>query len=96
MVVDNHVIRVDVWPGSPLKTASGIAVGSTETEILEAYADYIEAAPNAYTGGQVLTFVPQESGLDLYRLVFETDAKGEVIQYRTGQFPAVTWPDGCV
>lgn len=96
MVVDNTIIRIDVWEGSPLQTASGIQVGSTEADVLAVYPDYIEAAPNPYTGGKVLTLVPTEPGLDLYRLVFETDASGTVIQYRTGQFPAVTWPDGCV
>jgi hypothetical protein len=96
MVVDNRIIRIDVWPGSEVATGSGIKIGSTEADILAQYPDQIEATPNPYTGGKVMTLVPSEPGLDLYRLVFETDTSGRVVQYRTGQFPAVTWPDGCV
>ncbi|MDA0266695.1 MAG: hypothetical protein O2890_02350 [Cyanobacteria bacterium] len=95
MVVGNAVIRVDIWPGSAISTASGIQVGSTEAEVLAQYAEQIESAPNPYTSGKVMTFTPIDPGEDLYRLVFETDGAGRVIQYRAGQFPAVTWPDGC-
>jgi hypothetical protein len=96
MVVDNRVIRVDVWPGSSLKTVSGAAIGMTEAELEKMYAGQIEATPNPYTQGKFLTFIPSDPEFALYRLVFETDAQGTVVQYRTGQFPAVTWPDGCV
>jgi hypothetical protein len=96
MVVDNRVIRVDVWPGSSLATVSGVTIGTTETELKELYPDQIEEAPNPSTQGKILTFVPNDPELALYRLVFETDAQGKVIQFRTGQFPAVAWPDGCV
>lgn len=96
MVVDNRIIRIDVWPGSSLKTVSGATIGSSEQEILDLYPGQIEAASNPYTQGKFLTFMPKDPEFALYRLVFETDAQGNVVQYRTGQFPAVTWPDGCV
>lgn len=96
MVVDNRVIRIDVWPGSTLKTVSGVQIGSTSEELEAAYPGQIEAQPNLYTQGEFLTLVPQDPELSLYRLVFETDAEDRVVQYRAGQFPAVTWPDGCV
>jgi len=96
MVVDNRVIRVDVWPGSSLETVSGAKIGSTDEELKAFYPGQIEAMPNPYTQGEFLTLVPQDPELALYRLVFETDATGKVVQYRAGQFPAVTWPDGCV
>ncbi|MEM6436423.1 MAG: hypothetical protein AAF773_21635 [Cyanobacteria bacterium P01_D01_bin.115] len=96
MVVDNRVIRVDVWPGSSLPTVSGVTIGSSEAELREIYPDQLEATPNPYTQGEFLTLVPNDPELSLYRLVFETDDQGDVVQYRTGQFPAVTWPDGCV
>lgn len=96
MVVDNRVIRVDVWPGSSLSTVSGAKIGSTIQELEEMYPGQIEANPNPYTQGEFLTLTPSDPELALYRLVFETDADGKVVQYRSGQFPAVTWPDGCV
>jgi hypothetical protein len=95
MVVSNAIIRIDIWPGSAIATASGIKVGSTEAQVLEQYSGQIESAPNPYTDGKVMTFTPIDPGEDLHRLVFETDSAGRVIQYRSGQFPAVTWPDGC-
>ncbi|RZM77269.1 hypothetical protein [Leptolyngbya iicbica] len=96
MVVDNRVIRIDVWPGSSLATVSGAKIGSTLKDIDELYPGQIEATPNPYTQGEFLTLTPQDPELALFRLVFETDADGKVVQYRAGQFPAVTWPDGCV
>ncbi|MEL6383445.1 MAG: hypothetical protein AAFQ89_13525 [Cyanobacteria bacterium J06626_18] len=96
MVVDNSLIRLDIWPGSTLPTVSGAKIGSSETEIMELYPEQIEVAPNPYTKGKFLTLVPNDPQLSLYRLVFETDENGKVVQYRTGQFPAVTWPDGCI
>lgn len=96
MVVDNRVIRVDIWPGSSLSTVSGATIGTPEAELKALYPNQIEETPNPYTQGKFLTFVPNDPELKLYRLVFETDAQGNVVQYRTGQFPAVTWPDGCL
>jgi hypothetical protein len=96
MVVDNRVIRIDVWPGSSLATVSGAKIGSTTEDLAALYPGQIEALPNPYTKGEFLTLTPQDPELSLFRLVFETDAEGKVVQYRAGQFPAVTWPDGCV
>lgn len=96
MAVDERIIRIDVWPGSTIATTSGATLGSTEADIHDLYPKQIEESPNPYTQGKFLTFVPQSAEHQLYRLVFETDASGKVVQYRAGQFPAVTWPDGCV
>ncbi|MGD1860808.1 MAG: hypothetical protein ACFB0E_12655 [Leptolyngbyaceae cyanobacterium] len=96
MVVDNRVIRIDVWPGSTLKTVSGVHIGSTGKALQATYPGQIEAQPNAYTQGEFLTLVPQDPEFSLYRMVFETDSHDQIVQYRAGQFPAVTWPDGCV
>jgi hypothetical protein len=96
MVVDDLIIRLDIWPGSTLATVSEVAIGSTEEFVKEQYPGQIEETPNPYTDGKYLTFIPNDPELSLYRLVFETDNAGKVVQYRTGQFPAVTWPDGCV
>ncbi len=96
MVVDDRVIRVDIWSGSTLATASGVKIGASEAEVMAVYPGQIEATPNPYTQGKFLTLTSDEPGLALYRLVFETDAEGKVVQYRVGQFPAVTWPDGCI
>ncbi|MDJ0701690.1 MAG: hypothetical protein QNJ46_00270 [Leptolyngbyaceae cyanobacterium MO_188.B28] len=95
MVVNGQIIRIDIWPGSSITTLSGAGIDSTEAEIEALYPGQIEVSSHKYTDGQYLTFIPEDVGAKLYRLVFETDAEGRVTQYRAGQFPAVTWVEGC-
>ncbi|MEO0456839.1 MAG: hypothetical protein AAF152_09680 [Cyanobacteria bacterium P01_A01_bin.114] len=95
MVIDSKVIRLDIWPGSPVTTLSGIGIGSTEAEIRASYPEQLEEMPHEYTPGKYLIFTSPGDIRNLYRLVFETDENGIVTQYRAGQFPAVTWIEGC-
>lgn len=95
MVVNDQIIRIDIWPGSLVTTKSGAQIGSTEAEVQDYYKGRIEAVANPSTGGKYLVFTPSGAGEDLYRLVFETDAAGNVVEFRSGQFPAVTWAEGC-
>lgn len=95
MVVNEQVIRIDIWPGSPVKTRSGLGIGSTHEEVEAAYDAQIEVTPHPYTEGSYLTLTPDASGSNLYSLVFETDKDGKVTQFRAGQLPAVTWTEGC-
>lgn len=95
MVVNDQVIRIDIWPGSPIKTRSGLGIGSTVEEVEAAYDEQIEVTPHPYGKGTYLTLTPDASGSNLYSLVFEVDTEGKISQFRTGQLPAVTWVDGC-
>lgn len=96
MVIDERILRIDVWPGSLTETRSGIKIGSTEADLVRIYGGQLEATPNPVTLGKTVVFRPRDPGEDLFRLVFETDDRGQVVQYRAGQFPSVTWPEGCV
>jgi hypothetical protein len=96
MVVENRILRIDVWPGSLTETRSGIKIGSTEADLVRVYGNQLEAMPNSLTLGKTVIFKPKDPGEDLFRLVFETDDRGQVVQYRAGQFPSVTWPEGCL
>jgi hypothetical protein len=97
MAVDGQVLRIDVWPGSLTTALSGAKIGTTESELLEYYGeDRLEATYNSNTQGKTIVFTPRDPGEDVYRLVFETDERGRVVQYRAGQFPSVTWPEGCL
>jgi hypothetical protein len=96
MAINDQVLRVDVWPGSLTTTRSGIKIGSTERDLVEAYGEQLEATANPITLGKTVVFTPQDPGEDVFRLVFETDDRGRVTQFRAGQFPAVTWPEGCL
>lgn len=96
MAIDDRIIRIDVWPGSLIQTKGGAKIGSTEAEVLAYYPGRVETALNPKTQGKTLTFTPSGLGEDLYRLVFETGPDGKVVEFRAGQFPAVTWPKGCL
>lgn len=95
MVIEDQIIRVDVWANTSIKTKTGIGIGATESDIQAKYAERIEVTPHPYNPGNYLTFDPAEGGENLYQMVFETDSYGRVIQFRAGQFPAVTWSEGC-
>jgi len=97
MAVDGRILRIDVWPGSLTTTLSGAKIDSTEKELVNYYGrDRLEATFNPNTEGKTIVFTPKDPGEDIYRLVFETDERGRVVQYRAGQFPSVTWPEGCL
>lgn len=95
MAIDDQVLRVDIWPGSLTTTRSGIRIGSTEQDLVRVYGEQLEATVNPVTLGKTVIFTPQDPGEDVYRLVFETDDQGRVTQFRAGQFPSVTWAEGC-
>ena len=96
MAIDDQVLRVDIWPGSLTTTRSGIRIGSTERDLVREYGGQLEAIANPVTLGKTVIFTPQDPGEDVYRLVFETDDQGQVTQFRAGQFPSVTWAEGCM
>jgi hypothetical protein len=96
MAIQGQVLRIDVWPGSLTVTRSGAKIGSSEADLIRYYAAaQLQAVANPVTLGKTITFTPKDQGEDLYRLVFETDQQGRVVQYRAGQFPSVTWPERC-
>lgn len=96
MAIGDQVLRVDIWPGSLTTTRSGIRIGSTEQDLVRVYGEQLQAIANPVTLGKTVIFTPQDPGEDVYRLVFETDDRGRVTQFRAGQFPSVTWAEGCL
>ncbi|TVQ10925.1 MAG: hypothetical protein EA368_06495 [Leptolyngbya sp. DLM2.Bin27] len=96
MAINDKVLRVDVWPGSFTTTRSGIRIGSTERDLVRVYGQQLEATSNPVTLGKTVVFTPKDPGEDMFRLVFETDDQGQVTQFRAGQFPSVTWAEGCL
>jgi hypothetical protein len=96
MVVGDRIVRVDIGQGSKITTRSGAGLGSTEDQIKALYPGQIEVTPHPYVkGGHYLTFVPKSVADSKYRIIFETDARGKVTEFRAGQIPEVEAIEGC-
>lgn len=100
MVVDDQIARIDIWANPNITTPSGAKLGDPEEKILELYGDQIEVSPHPYGDGSgrahYLTFMPRDAGDRNYRLIFETDNDGRVVQLRAGRLPEVSWIEGCL
>lgn len=94
MIIGGVIVRVDIFMGSPVKTLSGIGIGSTAQEVKKAYPDRIKVKPHPYLGdrGSYLVYVPtQQRQLSA---IFETD-RGVVDDFRSGYTNAVAAIEGC-
>ena len=94
MLVDRHIVRVDVRPPSPVKTRSGAGVGDTEAQVQALYPPLEVSAHKYVPGGHYLTFVPDDPADEDLRLIFETDGS-TVTQFRSGRLPEVAHVEGC-
>jgi hypothetical protein len=94
MIEEGRIVRIEVGD-STVATAAGARVGDARTRIEALYKGRVRVQPHKYTDGHYL-IVPLGPGADsLFRLVFETDEKGKVLNYRSGLYPQVEWVEGC-
>ncbi|MCP3937934.1 MAG: hypothetical protein GY708_21505 [Actinomycetia bacterium] len=94
VVTYGRVSRVDIESPSIITTRSGAGIGSTREDIIGLFGDKIVVSSNGATGGEDLTYVPVDDKDANLRIVFETNAEGVVVRFRTGQLPEVDY-DGC-
>ncbi len=94
MVSKDRIVRIDINPGSSIKTLKGAGIGDSEARIKSLYPGRIEVSPHHYTDGHYLTFVPADRSDKGYRIVFETDGR-KVLTYRVGKLPDVEYIEGC-
>jgi hypothetical protein len=82
--------RVDVGPGSKVKTRSGAGVSTTIAELQSLYGERLSAA----SGSTTYVFTPVDAGDASYRVVFETDGN-VVTSLRAGRTAVVASPMPC-
>jgi hypothetical protein len=93
LVVNDTLVRVDVFRASTTATAAGARIGDTADHIRSLYPGRVRAEPHKYTSGQYLiVLAPSDT---TYRLIFETDEQGRVTRYRGGRMPEVGWVEVC-
>ncbi len=84
LAVNSEIVRVDVDAG-PMTTISGYGIGSTRSEIIEAFGDRIEDGP----GLSAIQYVPVDAPDVDKRVVWEVDEGGAVISLRAGRLPHI-------
>ena len=84
LAVNAEIVRVDIEAG-PITTISGYGIGSTRSEIIEAFGDRIEDGP----GLAAIQYVPVDAPDIDKRVVWEVDENGEVISLRAGRLPHI-------
>ena len=92
LVHEGTIERVDINSG-PVKTRSGVGVGSPETMVTDLFGDSIERQVRV-DGTVDLVFVPSDPGDRNYRVVFNVSG-GEVRAYKSGRVPQVMLDTGC-
>ena len=84
LAVNAEIVRVDIESG-PITTISGYGIGSTRSEIIEAFGDRIEDGP----GLSAIQYVPVDAPDIDKRVVWEVDESGAVISLRAGRLPHI-------
>jgi len=94
MVERGRVTRADLGGEgvrSPIRTASGIGLGSTIADIKRAYGKQGKWDPNAYTDEPDFEI---KSADGRSAIVFETE-RGRVVRIRAGRLPSAEYIEGC-
>jgi hypothetical protein len=93
MLDETTVVRIDILePG--FTTTEGIAIGSTESDVLTRYAGKVRIEPHHYTGPEGHYLIVDDPAFPAMRLLFETDGT-VVTAMRSGRRDAVELVEGC-
>jgi phosphoribosylformimino-5-aminoimidazole carboxamide ribonucleotide (ProFAR) isomerase len=101
MVEHGRITRIDIdyvaslrrHTYSPITTATGIGIGSTETDIRRAYGRNLKIVPDPYMEDQGNNLTVEDRGHNR-GILFET-AHGRVTSIRAGVHPALEYSEGC-
>jgi hypothetical protein len=78
----DRVNLIEVTEG-PIRTVSGIGIGSTEAEVMAAYPNQLEVRPGA-PGAHWVIYRPTGRAATMHSLNFAIDESGKVAQMRAG------------
>ncbi len=92
MIIDDHVVRIELAGATRLRTFAGAGIGTTEIELKRLYGRRLEVQPHKYvSGGHTITL---RSGAGTEGLRFETD-KGAVTAIQAGPWDHLNQVEGC-
>lgn len=93
MLAGDTLVRTNV-DTTGFRTATGVGVGSRETEVLAAYAGMVRVEPHPYTGPEGHYLIVDDPAVSGFRMIFETDGT-VVTSLRAGRLPEVDLIEGC-
>jgi hypothetical protein len=101
MVERGRITRIDIeyvaslrrHTRSPITTATGIGIGSTETDIRRAYGRHLKIVQDPYMEDQGNNLTIEDRGRHR-GILFETD-HGTVTSFRAGIHPSLEYSEGC-
>lgn len=94
MLDGDRLVRIDVT-GGPHRTAAGVRVGDSESQVLAAYGDDVTSEPHPYAiDADSRYLVVDDDARPDYEIVFSVH-DGVVVDYRVGLTPYVGWIEGC-
>lgn len=92
MIIGGKVVRLELKGASKLRTFSGAAIGTTETELAAMYGPRLDVQPHKYDpAGHTITM--KSSGGE-YGLRFETSG-GKVTAIQSGPWEHLNYVEGC-
>jgi hypothetical protein len=92
MIIDDHVVRIELKGASKLHTLGGAHIGSSEADLKRLYGARLDVQPHKYDPqGHTLTFRSSDGGLGLR---FET-SNGKVTAIQSGPWEHLHYVEGC-
>lgn len=92
MIIDDHVVRIELKGASKLRTLGGAHIGSSEADLQRLYGARLDVQPHKYDPqGHTITYRSTDGD---YGLRFET-SNGKVTAIQSGPWEHLHYVEGC-